>query len=56
VVGEHQVMFLGAGEQIILTHRATSREHFCLGALDAVRFVARAKPGLYSMADVFAEV
>lgn len=55
VVGEHQVMFLGPGEQIILTHRATTREHFCQGAIAAVRFVAGAAPGLYSMADVFKE-
>jgi len=55
VVGEHQVMFLGPGEQIILTHRATTREHFCRGAVAAVRFVAGAAPGLYSMADVFKE-
>ena len=55
VVGEHQVMFLGPGEQIILTHRATTREHFCRGAIAAVRFVAGRSPGLYSMADVFKE-
>jgi 4-hydroxy-tetrahydrodipicolinate reductase len=55
VVGEHQVMFLGPGEQIIITHRATSREHFCRGALEAVRFVVGRKPGYYSMADVFTE-
>jgi len=55
VVGEHQVMFLGPGEQIILTHRATTREHFCRGAVAAVRFVAGRAPGLYSMADVFKE-
>jgi len=53
VVGEHQVMFLGPGEQLILTHRATSREHFCQGALEAVRFAAGSAPGRYSMADVF---
>ncbi len=55
VVGEHQVMFLGPGEQIIMTHRATTREHFCQGALAAVRFAAAHGPGLYSMADVFGE-
>ncbi|RME25178.1 MAG: 4-hydroxy-tetrahydrodipicolinate reductase [Deltaproteobacteria bacterium] len=53
VVGEHQVMFLAAGEQVILTHRATSRDHFCRGALDAVRFAAKAKAGRYTMKDVF---
>jgi 4-hydroxy-tetrahydrodipicolinate reductase len=55
VVGEHQVMFLGPGEQIILTHRATTREHFCRGAVAAVRFVAGRESGLYSMADVFGD-
>ena len=54
VVGEHQVFFLGAGEQLILTHRATTRAHFCAGALDAVRFAHGRQPGLYAMADVFA--
>lgn len=53
VVGEHQVFFLGPGEELILTHRATTREHFCRGALAAVRFVAGRGPGLYDMADVF---
>ncbi len=53
VVGEHQVMLLAAGEQVIITHRATSRDHFCRGALEAVRFVARAAAGLYTMRDVF---
>jgi 4-hydroxy-tetrahydrodipicolinate reductase len=53
VVGEHQVMFLGFGEQIVLTHRATSREHFCRGALDAIRFISGRSPGFYTMKDVF---
>ena len=53
VVGEHQMMFLGRGEQLILTHRATTREHFCLGALEAVRFVHNRQAGLYSAEDVF---
>ncbi len=55
VVGEHQVYFLGTGEQLILTHRATTRAHFCAGALDAVRFVNGRTPGLYGMGDVFGE-
>ncbi len=55
VVGEHQVMFLGPGEQVILTHRATTREHFCRGALAAVRFVASAPAGFFGMDEVLAE-
>lgn len=56
VVGEHQVMFLGGGEQLVFTHRATSREHFARGALAAVRWIAGRSPGLYGMADVFGEI
>src|SRR5512146_1760366 len=40
VVGEHTVIFAGAGERIELTHRATSRGNFAVGALRAARFVA----------------
>lgn len=58
LAGEHRVCFLGAGEQIEIVHRATTREHFCRGALDAVRFVAAPgrAPGLYSSEDVFGAV
>jgi 4-hydroxy-tetrahydrodipicolinate reductase len=52
VVGEHTVYFVGEGERIELTHRATSREQFAAGALRAIRFVAGKPPGLYDMADV----
>jgi len=52
VVGEHTVVFGGLGERIEITHRASSRDLFARGALRAVRFVAQAAPGLYSMQDV----
>ena len=52
VVGEHTVYFFGEGERIELTHRATSRDQFGLGALRAARWVAARPPGLYDMADV----
>ncbi len=51
-VGEHTVLYLGDGERIELTHRATSRDTFASGALRAARFVAGKPPGLYDMADV----
>ena len=51
-VGEHTVLFGGMGERIELSHWASSRDAFAQGALRAVRFVARAKPGLYDMMDV----
>jgi 4-hydroxy-tetrahydrodipicolinate reductase len=52
VVGEHTVAFGALGERLELTHRAHTRDTFARGALRAVRFVAAAKPGLYSMTDV----
>ena len=52
IVGEHTVLFAGAGERIEITHRASSRENFAAGAVRAARFVAGRAPGRYSMADV----
>ena len=52
IVGEHTVMFVGDGERIELTHRASSRANFAAGALRAAHWVAGAKPGLYDMGDV----
>jgi 4-hydroxy-tetrahydrodipicolinate reductase len=49
--GEHRIIFGGQGESVTLTHRAFSRDIFALGALRAARFVASARPGLYTMAD-----
>ena len=52
VVGEHRLIFYSEGEEVEVTHRALSRRTFADGALRAARFVAGAKPGLYSMQDV----
>ncbi len=52
VVGEHTVLFLGDGERVELTHRATSRDQFGRGALRAARWVAGRVPGQYDMNDV----
>ncbi|MEW6433445.1 MAG: 4-hydroxy-tetrahydrodipicolinate reductase [Myxococcota bacterium] len=52
VVGEHTVFFLGDGERIELTHRATSREQFGRGALRAARWVVGKPAGLYDMTHV----
>jgi 4-hydroxy-tetrahydrodipicolinate reductase len=54
VVGEHRVYFMAEGELVEITHRASTRELFARGALRAARFVAKAKPGLYSMLDALA--
>jgi len=52
IVGDHTVIFAGNGERIELTHRVHSRDAFAKGALDAAKFLAGKKPGLYTMADV----
>jgi len=52
IAGEHTVVFSTLGERLELTHRAHSRDTFAHGALRAIRFVAGARPGLYSMHDV----
>ncbi len=52
IVGEHTVVFAGAGERIEITHRASSRENFAAGAVRAVRFVAGRVAGRYGMDDV----
>jgi len=54
VIGEHTVMVVGGCERLELIHRAGSRDVFAEGAVHAVRFVAAAEPGMYSMRDVLA--
>jgi len=50
--GDHDVLFLGPDERLILSHRAESRMIFARGALAAARFLAGKPAGLYSMRDV----
>jgi 4-hydroxy-tetrahydrodipicolinate reductase len=52
LVGDHTVMFIGTGERLEISHRASSRANFAAGALRAARWVAQRKSGLYDMADV----
>ena len=56
VVGDHTVIFAGAGERVELGHKAGSRVNFAHGALRAARFVAAKRTqgaaGLFDMQDV----
>jgi len=52
VVGDHTVLFAGIGERVELTHKASSRATFAIGALRAAKFLAGKKNGLYDMQDV----
>jgi 4-hydroxy-tetrahydrodipicolinate reductase len=52
IVGDHTVMFAGVGERLEITHKASSRMTFALGALRAARFLAGRPNGLFDMQDV----
>lgn len=52
VVGDHDVIFAGEEERLVLSHRAENRMIFARGALVAARFLADQPAGLYSMRDV----
>jgi len=52
IVGDHTVLFAGTGERIEITHKASSRATFALGALRAARFLEENPAGMYDMQDV----
>ena len=52
VIGDHTVMYLGIGERIEISHKASSRATFAQGSLRAARFLGERKTGLFDMNDV----
>lgn len=52
VVGDHTVIFAAGGERLELTHKASSRETFAMGALRAAKWAVSKPAGLYDMQDV----
>ena len=54
VAGDHDVIFAGQEERLVLSHRAESRAIFARGALAAARFLHGKPAGLYTMRDVVA--
>ena len=52
IVGEHTVLFAGAGERMSLSHSATDRAVFARGALQAAHWLATRSPGRYFMRDI----
>ena len=52
IVGDHTVLFAGAGERIEITHKSASRMPYALGALRAGRFLSSRENGLFDMQDV----
>ena len=52
IVGDHNVIFAGTGEQVQLLHRATDRNVFARGALTAAQWLHSQAPGQYHMRDI----
>ncbi|MBC6437378.1 MAG: 4-hydroxy-tetrahydrodipicolinate reductase [Rhodobacteraceae bacterium] len=52
IVGEHDVLFAGLGERIVLRHIATDRRIFARGAVKAALWGQTKGPGEFSMIDV----
>lgn len=52
IVGEHTAYFADIGERIELTHKASSRMTFALGAMRAAFWLSEADAGYYDMQDV----
>ncbi len=54
VVGDHTVIFATNGERVELTHKASSRDTFAVGAIRAAKWAMSPQraPGLYDMQDV----
>ena len=55
VIGEHVVTYSGAGERVIITHAATSRDLFALGALRMARWLVNQRPGMHVPDEWFAD-
>jgi 4-hydroxy-tetrahydrodipicolinate reductase len=51
-VGDHHVIFAGAGERLEIVHRATDRAIYAKGAVRAARWVVGRPPGLYGLKEV----
>jgi 4-hydroxy-tetrahydrodipicolinate reductase len=49
VIGDHTVYFLGTGDRLEITHRATTRDTFAVGAVRAALWLAGRSPGMYDM-------
>jgi 4-hydroxy-tetrahydrodipicolinate reductase len=52
IVGDHTVLFAAEGERVEITHKASSRMTFALGAMRASSWLMQQQSGLYDMQDV----
>ena len=52
IVGDHTVLFASEGERVEITHKASSRMAFALGAIRASKWIDEQSVGLFDMQDV----
>ena len=52
IVGEHTAIFAGVGERIEISHRASDRSNFAVGAIRAAKFLSGKQSGLFDMQNV----
>jgi 4-hydroxy-tetrahydrodipicolinate reductase len=52
VIGDHSVIFAGQGERIELTHKASNRDIYAVGAIRAAIWAEGKPQGFYTMQDV----
>jgi 4-hydroxy-tetrahydrodipicolinate reductase len=52
IIGDHTVLFGSEGERVEITHKASSRMAFALGAIRAAKWIDKQSAGLFDMQDV----
>ena len=52
VAGTHEVHFFGEDEEVVLTHRAASRQIFVNGAIACAQRLVGRDPGVYTVDDL----
>lgn len=52
IIGEHEILFSGAGESVMIQHTVTDRRVFARGAVQAAIWLSAQEPGFYGMDNV----
>lgn len=56
IVGEHDALFAGLNETVTLSHQATDRSVFAIGAVKAAIFLKGKSAGKYDMQDLISKI
>lgn len=49
IVGEHEAIFAGLDEEVMISHRAQSKDIFANGSIAAAKYLVGKEPGYYNM-------